>query len=51
MRSLYGFTALSTSLALATFSVESPYERWHTGLERMIARAVRKCIREQYWKV
>ena len=43
-------TALCTSLAAALFHVESTYRKWPTALERMIFWAVRKCMREQYWK-
>ena len=43
-------TALTTSLALAFFNVESPYRTWPTALERMIFIAVHRCIEEQYWK-
>ena len=44
-------TALTTSLALPLFRIESPWERkWETGLERMVLMAVRECIKEQYWK-
>jgi len=43
-------TALTTSLALPLFRVESPYSPWQTGFEILILRAVYKCIQEQYLK-
>ena len=43
-------TALGTSLALPLFNVESAYQKWPTGLERMLFLAIRKCMKEQYWK-
>tara|TARA_Y100001951_G_C11056871_1_gene138676 strand:+ start:289 stop:429 length:141 start_codon:yes stop_codon:yes gene_type:complete len=45
-------TALTTSLALPLFNVVSVYEGdvWLPGLERMVLRAVYKCMKEQYWK-
>jgi len=43
-------TALRTSLALPLFNIESAYNKWPTALERMIWMAVRKYMREQYWK-
>ena len=43
-------TALSTSLALTFFNVESPYRTGPPALERMKFTAVYRCIEEQYWK-
>ena len=43
-------TALSTSLALPLLRIESPYHEPVTGFKILILLAVRKCMKEQYWK-
>jgi hypothetical protein len=43
-------TALTTSLALPLFNIESPWRDWPTALQRLVSMAVRKCMKEQYWK-
>jgi len=44
-------TALGTSLALPLFHRESPYHEPVTGFKILVLMAVRKCMKEQYWKV
>jgi len=44
-------TALGTSLALPLFHMESPYSKNLTGFQILVLMAVRKCMKEQYWKV
>jgi len=43
-------TALGTSLALPLLRIESPYQKRVTGFKILILLAVRKCMKEQYWK-
>jgi len=43
-------TALGTSLALPLLRIESPYQEPVTGFKIFILIAVRKCMKEQYWK-
>ena len=43
-------TALGTSLALPLFHMESPYGKRLTGFQILILMAVRKCMKEQYYK-
>ena len=44
-------TALTTSLALPLFNIESPYHEPVRGFKILILMAIRKCMKEQYWKV
>ena len=41
-------TALTTSLALPLFNIESPYHEPVTGFQLLILLAIRKCMKEQY---
>jgi hypothetical protein len=43
-------TALSTSLALPLLRIDSPYKESVTGFKILILLAVRRCMKEQYWK-
>jgi hypothetical protein len=44
-------TALGTSLALPLFHIESPYHEPLIGSKILILLAIRRCMKEQYWKV
>ena len=42
-------TALTTSLALPLFNIESAYHEPVRGFKILILLAIRKCMKEQYW--
>ena len=42
-------TALTTSLALPLFNIETVYHEPVRGFKILIILAVRKCMKEQYW--